>query len=144
MKSNCGCEIKESGIKNTKHRRQVLELLKMQNQPISAEEVYKGLSAKKISINLSTVYRILETFVGIGIVTSLDIGSGNKMLYEFNCNVHRHYLVCRGCSRIITVKSCPLADYEKDVEKDTGFCITGHKLSLYGYCAQCAAAKKNE
>jgi len=130
-------ELIKSGLKNTPHRQEIFDLLKKGGQPVTAEQLYNQLNQNKISINLSTVYRILDTLSNSELVTKINISTENKNLYEYNCNVHRHYLVCLKCNKIFTVKNCPLVDYEKDVEKDTGFKITGHKLSLYGYCKDC-------
>lgn len=138
MKLKESSELAQSGIKFTRHRQQVYDLLKKNDQPVSAEQVYNELSLSNISINLSTVYRILDALSEGELVTKLNISTDNKTLYEYNCNAHRHYLVCLNCNKIFTIKNCPLGDYEKEVQKDTGFCITGHKLTLYGYCAECA------
>ena len=63
----------------------------------------------------------------------------DKKLYEYHGMGHRHYLVCLGCRQMITIENCPLHEYEKQLEKDTEFAITGHKLYLYGYCKECAS-----
>lgn len=134
-------EFISSGLKHTRHRIEIFELLKNEDQPVSAEQVYNRLFEKNISINLSTVYRILDMLSESELVTRINISTDNKTLYEYNCNVHRHYLVCLSCNKIFTVKNCPLADYEKDIEKETGFNVTGHKLSLYGHCQNCNSIK---
>lgn len=135
-------ELFKNGLKHTRHRQEILQLLKKSSQPVSAEQIFSELKDLKISINLSTVYRILEMLSNSEIVTKINIGMDNKNLYEYNCMIHRHYLVCLNCSKIFTVKNCPLNDYEKELEKDTDFNITGHKLIMYGYCLDCNNAIK--
>jgi len=51
--------------------------------------------------------------------------------------VHRHYLICLGCKKIMPIDHCPLGDYEKSLAKKTNYLISGHRLDIYGYCPEC-------
>ncbi len=137
MKLKEECEIKSSGLKLTRHRQEIFQLLKESKQPVTAEQIYAALREKNISINLSTVYRILDSLSGSELVSKINIGEDKKNHYEYNCMAHRHYLVCLCCNNIFSVGDCPLGDYEKQVARQTDFVITGHKLNLYGYCSNC-------
>ncbi len=129
--------LKKSGLKNTKHRTAVIEILAQSSQPISAEEIYFMLKESKVDINLSTIYRTLEVFAANDIVTKLNLTGSSKALYEYNMMTHRHYLICIKCKKIVTIEHCPLQDYEALLEKHTDFSIVGHKLDIYGYCPEC-------
>lgn len=131
------CEIRNSGLKLTRHRQEIFQLLKECEQPVTAEQVYGMLLEKKVSINLSTVYRILDMLTDSELVSKINIGKDNKNHYEYNCLKHRHYLVCLSCNSIFAVGDCPLGEYEKRVAEQTDFLITGHKLNMYGYCSSC-------
>ena len=130
-------DLKAHGLRSTKSRIAILEILGESKQPISAEEIYLKLKDNKDITNMSTVYRNLDTLEQKSIVTKLSLLNDDKMLYEYNSMGHRHYLVCSGCKKIVTVQDCPLISYEKTVEEETGFSIKGHKLYLYGYCKEC-------
>jgi len=129
--------LKDSGLKNTKHRLSLLEVLCEENQPVSAEKIYIKIKEKAVDINLSTVYRNLEMLVNKGIATKLTFLGDSKALYEYNRMEHRHYLVCIECKKILTIEHCPLQDYEMALEKEMGFQINAHKLVMYGYCPEC-------
>lgn len=86
---------------------------------------------------MSTVYRTLETLAAKNIVTKLNIAGDSRALFEYNRMVHRHYLVCLGCKKILGIESCPLERYEKYIAKRTDYSIAGHKLDIYGYCPEC-------
>lgn len=129
--------IKRCGLKSTKSRSSILDILDHSDQPRSAEQVFLILKEKNISVNLSTVYRTLDTFAEKNLVTKLNIAGNTKALYEFNRMVHRHYLVCLGCKKIVAIDNCPLAEYEKLLAKETNYLISGHKLNIYGYCPEC-------
>ena len=53
--------LKKKGLKVTKHRNSLLEVLEIENQPLTAEDIFLKLKEQGISINLSSVYRILDT-----------------------------------------------------------------------------------
>ncbi|SHJ67661.1 Fur family transcriptional regulator [Parasporobacterium paucivorans] len=129
--------LRTRGLRSTKGRRAVLETLMKSGQPLAAEQIFLLLKERDSQINLSTVYRTLESLETAELITRISIHNDDRMLFEYNCLGHRHYLVCTECKKIITVQHCPLGEYEKALENETGFSIYGHKLYLYGYCPQC-------
>ncbi len=139
MKEQIDCKelLKNSGLKITKSRKAIFDVLVKSDQPMAAEDIFLALKEKQMTINLSTVYRTLEIFESKDLVTKISIMDDERMLYEYNNLGHRHYLVCIGCKKIVTVRHCPLGTYEKTLEKETGFDIVGHKLYLYGQCEDC-------
>lgn len=129
--------IKKSGLKGTKSRSAILEVLEQSKQPLSAEAVYAELKHKNIAINLSTVYRTLDALTDKDLAVRLTITGENKALYEASHAGHRHYLVCLDCKKTMAVEGCPLEGYEKKLADETDFVIEGHRLDIYGYCAEC-------
>lgn len=129
--------LKLGGMKNTRQRTAILKILEKLSQPVSAEEIYAQLLEKEISVSLSTVYRALDAMVANDFVTKLNLNSSSKALYELNCMEHRHYLICLGCKKILSIMHCPIEAYEEKLAAETGFTVTGHKLDVYGYCPGC-------
>lgn len=129
--------LKKSGLKNTKHRTAIVNILEQSCQPIPAEQIYFKLKENEVAINLSTVYRTLETLAVNNIVTKLNLVGSSKALFEYNRMKHRHYLTCVSCKKILTIEHCPLENYEISLEEQTDFSIVGHKLDIYGYCPEC-------
>ncbi len=130
-------ELKKSGLKITKSRKAIIDMLVQSSHPITAEQIYLELKENEVEINLSTIYRTLEVLVDKRLVTKLNIIDNDRTLFEYNNLGHRHYLVCLGCKKIITIQGCPLESYEKSLEKQTQFAMSGHRLYLYGYCLDC-------
>jgi len=131
------CDLNICGLKKTKQRTAILELLKKSTQPVSAEVIYENLIKKNIQVSLSTVYRTLETLVLKELITKINLTGDSKFLFELNRMVHSHYLRCIGCKKIITINHCQLKGYEEHLAHETGFSIMGHKLDIYGYCPEC-------
>lgn len=129
------------GIKWTKQRKDVYEVLAGAREPLSAVQIYHYLekSNEKNTYAVSTVYRILAAFEEKNLVTKSTWMGDGTVVYELNRGEHTHYAVCLECHRRIPLEHCPFAHVH--LETDTGdFVVTGHKLELYGYCKECKAA----
>jgi Fur family ferric uptake transcriptional regulator len=134
--------LKMSGLKNTKQRTAILEVLEEAEQPLSAEQIFTSLQNNKVAISLSTVYRALDLMVEKDLVSRIDFAEEGKTLYEKTGGLHKHYLYCLGCNIMLPIKHCPLHEYEKELQEDTGYDIVGHKLNVYGYCGNCRNHQK--
>lgn len=127
------------GLKKTKHRLLILDLLHQHEDFMSADDLF--FEAKKVdaSISLSTVYRMLESFVEKNIVTPISLETSNQLKYELTHKDHTHHLICTNCHKVIHVAGCPIDTYEDKLEATYGFHVEKHKLEFYGLCETCQA-----
>lgn len=132
--------LRETGLKRTKQRIAILDIFAESDRPLPAEEVFLLLKEKHISVNLSTIYRTLEILAEKELLAKVSIAGDSRTLYEYNRQVHRHYLVCMGCKKIVAIHHCPLEAYEKSLAEETQYAIAGHRLDVYGYCPECRHA----
>ncbi|TGE38391.1 transcriptional repressor [Desulfosporosinus fructosivorans] len=128
--------LKREGMKSTRHRNAILLLLEQSEHPITAEELYISLKGKTATINLSTVYRTLDTFASKNLVIKSTMDDG-KARYELNHHEHKHHLFCVGCHKVISIEDCPMGELQESLKKKIDFDVTGHKLEIYGYCHNC-------
>jgi len=128
--------LKREGMKSTRHRNAILLLLEQSEHPMTAEELYIAIREKIASINLSTVYRTLDTFVSKNLVIKSTMDDG-KARYELNHHEHKHHLFCVGCHKVISFEDCPMGELQENLKKKLDFDVTGHKLEIYGYCHNC-------
>ncbi len=136
-KAACSAYLHRCGLKFTKHRQLVLQLLQAQEGVLTAEEIYSELQAQGADINFSTVYRILESFTQKGVTEKSYLADARKYGFVLHALGHRHRLICLGCHRIVEVEHCPIASFEEQLAGKTDFSIVGHNLEWYGYCASC-------
>lgn len=134
--------LKKVGLKNTKHRNSILNILEGCDSPITAEEIFLKLKKQQVAINLSSVYRTLENLVTKDMVLKSTLAGDTKAMFELKRSEHRHRLICSSCKKMIAIEGCPVAEFEKSLQKETGFRVTGHKLEIYGYCHDCEPDKK--
>ena len=128
--------LKNCGLKITRQRRDIIDILEQSTRPVSAEGIYFDLRERGNSISLSTVYRVLELLVAKKAVRRISTVDECGALFELD-DMHRHYLVCLGCHKMFPLDDCPLEAYEKELTSRTGFDVTGHSLEIYGYCRDC-------
>ncbi len=127
------------GLKRTKPRLLVLDILHKNEHFMSADDIF--VKAKKVdkSISLSTVYRILESFVEKEIVSPVTLEYSKHLLYELKHETHAHHLICLSCKKVIHVHNCPLESFEKQMGDQYDFKVKNHKLEFYGLCSACQA-----
>lgn len=135
--------LKKIGLKKTKARLFLLKILNTSENPLTAEEIYHHCQKKNYSINLSTVYRILDTFLEKGIVIKPIIKEDSKACFVLNHHQHTHYLICHKCQKMVEINFCPFNGFEKTIENETNFTITNHKLELFGICPNCKNKDSN-
>ncbi|MDF3004699.1 MAG: fur2 [Oscillospiraceae bacterium] len=129
--------IRQHGLKSTRIRLSILDILFRSEQPLDAEQVFLALKAWDVSANLSTVYRTLEVLAKKDLIIGLVLPGTHRKVFALNQQGHRHYLVCLGCKKMIAIDGCPLSGYEHQLEQQTGYLISAHQLDLYGYCPAC-------
>lgn len=137
-------KIYPQGIKWTRQRKDVYDVLESATEPLSAVQIYNQIEKNKKEGNyaVSTIYRILTTFEEQELVNKTSWMNEGNYVYELNRGGHTHYAVCLNCHKRIPLQACPFehmhihSHEEEDLETD-GFTVTGHKLELYGYCKTC-------
>ncbi len=140
--NDCNGELlKKHGLKNTRQRSAILDILDGEQVPLSAEDVYIELKKQDIAANLSTVYRTLDVMLAKGLIREAGVAGDNRAMYELNRTEHRHYLVCMGCKKITPLDKCPIKDYENEIARETHYTIAGHRLDIFGFCPQCQAGR---
>lgn len=127
--------LKAKNLRVTKQRKQILQILEIENNPISAEEIYNKL--KDLSnMDLSTIYRNLNILEDKNILLKTTNIDGISY-YQLNNDQHKHFLTCNICHKKFLIENCPIHELEDSIEKETGFMITGHNFEFTGICPAC-------
>ena len=133
--------LKSRGLKVTKARIAILEMLSYSKLSLSAEEIYEKCRCSGLNINLSTVYRCLESFEEKNIVDKFSNTDG-ICSYKLKGKEHKHMLRCSVCHKEVEIP-CPMKQFEEIVDKETGFTLTEHNLVMNGVCKDCINKKSN-
>jgi Fur family peroxide stress response transcriptional regulator len=120
----------------TVQRRQVLEVLVVRTDHPTADQIFEAVCAHMPEISRTTVYRVLETFVRIGVARKVS-HPGAIARYEIERERH-HHCICRACGRILDVHE-PSLDTLPQLHAPHDFHIEDYSIQFRGLCADCAA-----
>ena len=94
-------ELHEKGLRLTPQRELVLSAVRELGHA-TPEEVAEKVRQTHPGINLSTVYRNLETLENVGLVQHAHLGHGGVRYHAADQDIHAH-LNCEHCGTIIEV-----------------------------------------
>ena len=133
--------LKNADLKSTRKRRLLLSILQTEHRAMTAEGLLEH-ALPILPMNVSTVYRTLNTLTEKGILTK-SLRKDGRAYFSLQTHDHYHRLVCNVCGCVIAVDSCPLQELEEELERQTGFTITGHTLEFSGICPACLKKQTN-
>lgn len=123
------------GLKVTKTRKIILEIFNFNKKILNVSEVYELCKKQGVDINISTVYRICETFFSKKILDKV-VNNNRISGYKISVKNHVHKLSCDRCDKIIEI-NCPFNILRQFIEGDTGFTLTQHDIDIRGFCSDC-------
>jgi Fur family peroxide stress response transcriptional regulator len=127
--------IAQDGLRLTRQRRHVYEVLLGRQDHPTAMEVFLRARPGMESLSLATVYNVLETLADRGLVRKVHLDSGSTR-YCANNAKHGHF-TCTGCGAVLDVPLLPGAELEKLHQLPRGYTVTQQEVSLHGLCAAC-------
>ncbi len=122
------------GLKVTKSRIAIYKALEKKDYPCTAEELSKDIIDE--DINLSTIYRTLNSFTEKGLV-KLEVNERKENVFSLEKDEDKHILVCKCCHKRVPIEGCPYHKVNKKIEKETGFLIEDQNTEIYGLCPDC-------
>jgi len=130
---------REHGLSRTVQRRTILEALLDREDHPTADQVYELVKDRIPGVSLTTVYRVLDTLVEIGVITKLCHAGGTV---RYDPKMHRHHhLVCLHCERILDLEDEKLNALSLPPVGTQGFEIRDFHIHLRGICPECLAGR---
>jgi len=128
--------LKNAGLKSTLPRLKILGLFESgQERHMSAEDVYKHLSATGDDVGLATIYRVLTQFEQAGLLVRHNF-EGGKSVFELNQGRHHDHIVCLQCGHVEEFYDAAIESRQKKVAADLGFEVHDHSLHIYADCTK--------
>ncbi|UYM18147.1 ferric iron uptake transcriptional regulator [Endozoicomonas euniceicola] len=122
--------LKKAGLKVTLPRLKVLEAMEsMIGNHVSAEDVYKLLLETKTDIGLATIYRILNQFEEVGLLTRHHF-DGAVARFELKSSSHHDHMICTDSGKIIEFIDPVIEARQKEIAREKGYELMGHSLIL--------------
>jgi len=127
---------RQHGLRMTRQRVAVLHALSELGGHASAEKIYEQATGHLVDIDRSTVYRTLERFRDLRILSQTDLGRGCAE-YEVVMDQPHHHLVCRGCGHVIDLDHAYLSTCAEAIRRDFGFEPIFDHFAIFGWCPAC-------
>jgi len=126
---------KDLGIKVTPQRIAIYRELASTDQHPSTEIIYKKIKDYYPNISLTTVYRTLETFEKLGLISVVNV-LYNAARYDANLSPH-HHIVCTECKKVEDVYDESLNNLDISNKTLGDYKVEGYSLLLSGLCKSC-------
>lgn len=118
------------GMRLSKQRRYILELLWQEQEHLSAREIYDRLNRQGREIGHTSVYQNLEALSNENIIECIERSDGR--LYGNISDSHSH-VNCLDTDQIMDIHVELPEALVKQVEEQTGVKITDYRINFYGY-----------
>ena len=125
------------GYRVTAQRTIILETISHMGGHLSAQQVYQEAVKRLPGLNLTTVYRTVESLQGAGLI---DIFSTSLEPLQFSLRDSNHphaHLVCRVCGKVQELDSERIRPLQDIVQRTSDFRLDINHLTLEGLCASC-------
>lgn len=123
------------GLSLTHQRRALLGALALRSDHPTADQLYDQLQASIKGLSRTTVYRILETFVRIGLVIKI---SSPQAKARFDADTSRHHHIsCIECGAVADLFD---PDFDLPALPDnhsSGFRLYDYAITFTGLCPRC-------
>ena len=117
------------GMRLSRQRRYILELLWQQQGHLSAREIYHQLNQQGRDIGHTSVYQNLDALSEQGIIECVDRADGR--LYGPSSRSHSH-VNCLDTDDIIDVDVVLPVEIIRQIEAQTGMAITYYRIDFFG------------
>ena len=123
-------QCRDLGMRMSRQRRFILELLWQVEEHLSAREIYDRLNQAGKAIGHTSVYQNLEALSSQGIIECIERSDGR--LYGNISDSHSH-INCINTGQLLDIYVQLPQELIEQVEQQTGVRITDYRIDFYGY-----------
>jgi Fur family transcriptional regulator, ferric uptake regulator len=138
--------LKKKGVRLTRQRQILLELIDHSGQHLDAEGLYQLAKERDPKLNRVTVYRTLKMLKEGGLVDELDLMhfTGDAHFYETRLKQEHAHVICLRCGKVEEFFGEPLQRLKNRIEAHFGFQVVLARTEVGGFCSHCQALRQEE
>lgn len=146
MPSSTKGSLQKQGIRLTRQRQILLDLIDKSGQHLDADSLFNLAQEKDPKLNRVTVYRTLKLLKQEGLVDELDLMhyGGDQHYYETRMKQEHAHIICMRCGKVEEFFGEPLQKLRRQIEVDFGFQILLARTEIGGYCSHCQVLRGRE
>ncbi len=132
---------RQQGLPVTVQRRAVYEEILGRDDHPTADRLFEDVSARIPGVSRTTVYRVLNVLVQLGLVTKIHQPGAAA---RFDAGVHpHHHLACIHCDKVVDLTDERLDRIKLPEIRYRGFQITEPHIYFRGICRACRDARSS-
>jgi len=125
---------RQKGLPVTMQRRVILEAVLQRDDHPTADQIYEAVQEHIPQLSRTTIYRVLDAFVDLGIIRRLHQTGAAR--FDGKINRH-HHVVCVHCGKIVDLEDRNLDQLSPPKGKLQGFKIDDYSVQFSGTCPDC-------
>ena len=133
---NAEHELRARGLRVTRPRLAVLEVLTECRAHLDVEEITSRVRQRLESVSVQAVYDVLGALTTAGLARRIA-PAGAPARYEARAGDNHHHLVCRNCGRITDVDCVTGAAPCLEPIEAAGFVVDEAEVTFWGLCSAC-------
>ena len=131
---NANVKIEELGL--TKQREVVLQVIRDEDEHLTANEVFDKAKRLLPTISFATVYNSLRYLKENNLIGEISFGNGAS---RFDSLTSRHdHAICTNCGKLVDMEIELPAEIVKLATKFSKFKLESIELTLRGLCPECS------
>lgn len=130
--------LRANGLRVSAPRRILLQELLSANRLVTAEELAEGLDGEVTVLDVSVVYRNLETLEGLGLVRHVHLGHGPGR-YAIAAGGEREYLACIRCGAVLEAPAEEFEPVREEIRERFGYEARFTHFPISGVCSDCTS-----
>ncbi len=131
--------LSKGGGRRTVARQAIVEAIVEAGSHVTADDIARQVQLRFPSVNISTVYRTLDSLEDLGVIDHVHLGHG-RAVYHLTDEEHEH-LVCESCEAVIELPASKLKPFLKSIEREHGFEVDRRHFAIVGLCRLCRSTK---
>jgi Fur family peroxide stress response transcriptional regulator len=125
------------GLPLTIQRRAILENLASRTDHPTADQIYDALKDHLKGISRTTVYRVLDTLVSVGLATRVS-NPESKARFDADTSRH-HHLTCVDCGTVVDIHDPELNKIDLPERFKSELEFMDYSINFIGRCSRCRA-----
>lgn len=133
--------IREMGYRLTPQRQLILDTICEQGGHTTARELYERVRQKTPAINRATVYRVLDFFCELNLVSKTELNG--RTHYEIVGEEPHHHIVCSQCGQAAVVPEEYFNELTAHLWQQHEFKAELKHIVISGICRHCQTLPQN-
>lgn len=132
-------EMKQSGLRITLPRVQVVRILTLADRPLSAYQIHQEIVANGAKVDVVSVYRILETLLKLNLIHHIGLTNGYMACrLEDAHESEAEHIVCSECGKV-TELQMPATILQETMSQlvNLGYSLIQARLEVLATCRTC-------